>query len=139
MTNVFNVVFIRLNERILSTKTSQYIDLTRSTTSKLLDTDPQSFSLLKAPEMTAVVAQSCRYLAAKSEPGVRPLTVWLVADYDTDEGRALLLEAVKYLVSVVGCCCHIENLLCNVDTIKKNTRPISYIFNTKTFLVLSKC
>lgn len=107
-----------MNERILSTKTSQYIDLTRSTTSKLHDTDPQSFSLLKAPEMTAVMAQSCRYLAAKSEPGVRPLTVWLVADYDTDEGQALLLEAVKYLVSTVGSCCHIENLQCTVDTIK---------------------
>ncbi|KAK4305525.1 hypothetical protein Pmani_022586 [Petrolisthes manimaculis] len=87
----------RLNERILSTKTSQYIDLTRSTSSKFHDTDPQSFSLLKAPEMTAMVTQSCRYLTAKSEPGVRPLTIWLVGDYDTEEGRALLLEAVKYL------------------------------------------
>lgn len=87
----------RLNERILSTKTSSYIDLTGSSSTTLLGTSPKAFSLLKVPEMTAMVTRSSRYMTTKNDPAVRPITVWLVGDFDTEEGRALLLEGVKYL------------------------------------------
>lgn len=92
----------RLNERILSTKSSKYVDMTGESDLKLSGISLEDFSALKAPEMTSILANTFRYLSTKSEPAIRPLTVWLVADFDTEEGRTLLLEAVKYLVSY-GC------------------------------------
>lgn len=50
-------------------------------------------------DVAAVLDNSCRYMSTKTEPALRPLTLWLLADYDTEEGRELLLEAVKYTVS----------------------------------------
>lgn len=70
---------------------------------KLSGISVEDFSALKAPEMTSILANTCRYLSTKSEPAIRPLTVWVVADFDTTEGRALLLDAVKYLVSLEFC------------------------------------
>lgn len=87
----------RLNERILSTKSSKYVDMTGESDLKLSGISVEDFSALKAPEMTSILANTFRYLSTKSEPAIRPLTMWLVADFDTEEGRALLLEAVKYL------------------------------------------
>lgn len=87
----------RLNERILSTKSSTFIDLTGTSDKTLASMSVEAFSALKAPVMTAILADSCHYITTKSEPAVRPVTVWVVGDFDTEEGRALLLEAVKYL------------------------------------------
>ncbi|XP_071549472.1 UDP-glucose:glycoprotein glucosyltransferase 1 isoform X4 [Panulirus ornatus] len=87
----------RLNERILSTKSSTYIDLTGTSDKLVSSISAEDFSVLKAPEMTGIIADSCHYITTKSEPALRPLTVWIVGDFDTYEGRALLLEAVKYL------------------------------------------
>lgn len=89
----------RLNERILSTKSSTFIDLTGTSDKFVSRISAEDFSVLKAPEMTGIIADSCHYITTKSDPAVRPLTVWIVGDFDTQEGRALLLEAVKYLVS----------------------------------------
>ncbi|XP_045583681.2 UDP-glucose:glycoprotein glucosyltransferase 1 isoform X2 [Procambarus clarkii] len=87
----------RLNERILSTKSSTFIDLTGNTDKSKTSISVEAFSALKAPEMTSVIANSCHYITTKSEPAMRPVTAWVVGDFDTYEGRALLLEAVKYL------------------------------------------
>ena len=43
------------------------------------------------------LGNSCHYITTKNEPAVRFLTSWIVADFDTFEGRALLLETIKYL------------------------------------------
>lgn len=87
----------RLNERILSSKTSSYIDLTGVSDTTLSDMTVEQFRNLKTPEMTASLANSCHYITTKNEPTLRSLTAWVVGDFDTYEGRALLLEAVKYL------------------------------------------
>ncbi|XP_064106308.1 UDP-glucose:glycoprotein glucosyltransferase 1-like isoform X1 [Macrobrachium nipponense] len=87
----------RLNERILSTKTTSYIDLTGVVSSTMKELSVDSFRNLKASEMTAAIANSCHYITTKNEPTLRFLTSWIVADFDTIEGRALLLEAIKYL------------------------------------------
>lgn len=87
----------RLNERILSTKSSSYVDMTGESSLKLSGISVEDFSALKASEMTSIMTNSFRYLSTKSEPAIRPLTVWVVADFDTEEGRGLLVDAVKYL------------------------------------------
>lgn len=87
----------RLNERILSTKNSKFIDLTGTSGETLSSVPVESFATQKAPEMTATLANSCRYITTKNDHTLRPLTVWIVGDFDTYEGRAILLEGVKYL------------------------------------------
>lgn len=93
--------FIRLNDRILSTKSSSYVDMTGESNLRLSAVSVEEFSALKATEMTSIMTNSFHYLSTKSEPAIRPLTVWIVADFDTEEGRELFLEAIKYLVSCV--------------------------------------
>lgn len=73
--------------------------MTGESSLKLSAISVEDFSALKASEMTSIMTNSFRYLSTKSEPAIRPLTVWVVADFDTEEGRSLLLDAVKYLVS----------------------------------------
>ena len=73
--------------------------MTGESSLKLSAISVEDFSDLKASEMTSILTNSFRYLSTKTEPAIRPLTVWIVADVDTEEGRMLLLEAVKYLVS----------------------------------------
>lgn len=86
----------RLNERILSTKTSTYIDMTGGLIQNTKEVTMDEFTSLSAAQMTSVIANSCHYIAAKNNDKVRPLSIWVVADYDTSEGRALLKNAVKY-------------------------------------------
>lgn len=74
------------------------MDMTGESSLKLSGISLEDFSALEAPEMTSILANTFRYLSTKSEKAIRPLTVWIVADFDTEEGRALLLDAVKYLV-----------------------------------------
>lgn len=93
-------MYFRLNERILSTKNSKFIDLTGSSEETLSSVPVESFAAQKAPEMTATLANSCRYITTKNDLILRPLTVWIVGDFDTYEGRAILLEGVKYLVCI---------------------------------------
>ncbi|XP_042221378.1 UDP-glucose:glycoprotein glucosyltransferase 1-like isoform X2 [Homarus americanus] len=112
----------RLNERILNTKSSTYIDLTDTSDKLLNGISVEAFSTFKSPEMSAIIANSCHYITTKSEPAVRPLTVWVVGDFDTYEGRDLLLEAVKYLResnSVRLCAIH------NRDTATDTTKIFS--------------
>ncbi|MPC29875.1 UDP-glucose:glycoprotein glucosyltransferase [Portunus trituberculatus] len=87
----------RLNDRILSTKSSSYVDMTGESNLRLSAITLEDFSALKATEMTSIMTNSFHYLSTKTEPAIRPLTVWIVADFDTEEGRGLLVEAIKYL------------------------------------------
>ena len=61
--------------------------------------------LLNTPEMTSLIDSSCRYITTKNENVYRPLTVWVLADFDTEGGRQLLHHAVKYVVSTF--CLHL--------------------------------
>ncbi|KAL7645301.1 UNVERIFIED_CONTAM: hypothetical protein RMT77_003687 [Armadillidium vulgare] len=86
----------RLNDRILSNKHSKFLDMSEKYESSLQKFEPDDFAALSIPQMTAVIANSCRYIAYKNDDTLRPLSVWVFADFETEQGRAVLLEAIKY-------------------------------------------
>uniref|UniRef100_A0A6A7FWQ9 UDP-glucose:glycoprotein glucosyltransferase 1-like isoform X2 n=2 Tax=Hirondellea gigas TaxID=1518452 RepID=A0A6A7FWQ9_9CRUS len=91
----------RLNDRILNSKSSRFIDMSGTsseTISSLSATGDTKAALddLQLRDLGAVLDNSCHYISTKVDPALRPLTVWLLADFDTEQGRDLLLEAVKY-------------------------------------------
>ena len=97
----------------MDSKSSNFIDMS-GTVDTVLSTrsdDAQAYlNGLALRDVTAVLDNSCHYLSTKSEPALRPLTVFVLADFDTLEGRDLLLEAVKYTVcSVLQNCVGLYN------------------------------
>lgn len=53
---------------------------------------------LSVKEQTAQVVHRLRYLTLKETAATHPLTLWLVADLDTAEGRNLVIEALGNMV-----------------------------------------
>lgn len=68
-----------------------------NTAQKVIE-NPEAFGSLSAADMTGVVTSSLRYLAKQDEKSTRAITVWIVADLGTKEGRAVLYNAIKHLV-----------------------------------------
>ncbi|XP_018026730.1 UDP-glucose:glycoprotein glucosyltransferase 1 isoform X2 [Hyalella azteca] len=123
----------RLNERILNSKSSRSVDTSSTTTetlSHLSSTGAELKSTLDAlplRDVTGVLDNTCHYISTKTEPAVRPLTLWVIGDYDTPEGRDLLLEAVKYTResdSVRLCAIHHRNTSAAPST---SLVPLSHI------------
>ena len=61
----------------------------------------EEFEKLLIPQMTAAISNECHYISTKAEYSLRPLTIWVAADFDSQQGRDMLLNAVKYTVSNV--------------------------------------
>lgn len=69
----------RLNERILNTEKSRFLDLTKG---------------------LAKVGESMRYVTSKHHTDeVKPLTYWLLADLSQSDHRELLSSALEQMVS----------------------------------------
>uniref|UniRef100_A0A8D0HBJ3 UDP-glucose ceramide glucosyltransferase-like 1 n=1 Tax=Sphenodon punctatus TaxID=8508 RepID=A0A8D0HBJ3_SPHPU len=93
--NQLNVV-PRINSRILMPD-RDYLDLTA--TNNFFVDDFARFTVLDSKDKTAAVANSMTYLSKKDDSFVRPVTFWIVGDFDKPSGRQLLYDAIKHLKS----------------------------------------
>ncbi|XP_059506997.1 UDP-glucose:glycoprotein glucosyltransferase 1 isoform X2 [Stegostoma tigrinum] len=86
----------RINSRILSSE-RDYLDL--SAEAKDGVDDYSHFVFLKSEEKSAAVANNMQYLSKRDDKYIRPLTFWIVGDFDDSSGRQLLYESLKHLKS----------------------------------------
>ncbi|XP_042638197.1 UDP-glucose:glycoprotein glucosyltransferase 1 [Orycteropus afer afer] len=91
----------RINSRILTAE-RKYLDLT-STNNFFVD-DYARFSVLDSQGKTAAIANSMNYLTKRGmsskeiydDSFIRPITFWIVGDFDRLSGRQLLYDAIKH-------------------------------------------
>uniref|UniRef100_A0A8C0J2V3 UDP-glucose ceramide glucosyltransferase-like 1 n=1 Tax=Chelonoidis abingdonii TaxID=106734 RepID=A0A8C0J2V3_CHEAB len=91
----------RINSRILMSD-REYLDLTA--TNNFFVDDYARFTVLNSKDKTAAVANSMTYLTKKGmsskeiydDSFVRPVTFWIVGDFDKPSGRQLLYDAIKH-------------------------------------------
>ncbi|XP_053315400.1 UDP-glucose:glycoprotein glucosyltransferase 1 isoform X2 [Spea bombifrons] len=83
----------RINMRILEPQ-RHYLDFTA--TNNFFVDDYARFSVLDTDDKTAAIANSMNYLTKKDDSFVRPVTLWIVGDFDTPSGRQLLYDAIKH-------------------------------------------
>uniref|UniRef100_A0A8C3TM59 UDP-glucose ceramide glucosyltransferase-like 1 n=1 Tax=Catharus ustulatus TaxID=91951 RepID=A0A8C3TM59_CATUS len=83
----------RINSRILRSD-REYLDLT-GMNNHFVD-DFARFTTLDSKDKTAAVANSMTYLTKKDDSFVRPVTFWIVGDFDRPSGRQLLYDAIKH-------------------------------------------
>uniref|UniRef100_A0A8C0JT06 UDP-glucose ceramide glucosyltransferase-like 1 n=1 Tax=Canis lupus dingo TaxID=286419 RepID=A0A8C0JT06_CANLU len=91
----------RINSRILTSE-REYLDLTA--TNNFFVDDYARFSVLDSQGKTAAIANSMNYLTKKGmsskeiydDSFIRPVTFWIVGDFDSPSGRQLLYDAIKH-------------------------------------------
>ncbi|ETE67294.1 UDP-glucose:glycoprotein glucosyltransferase 1, partial [Ophiophagus hannah] len=83
----------RINSRILMSD-REYLDLTAN--NNFYVDDYARFSTLDSKDKTAAIANSMTYLTKKDDTFVRPVTFWIVGDFDKPSGRQLLYDAIKH-------------------------------------------
>uniref|UniRef100_H2UQ26 UDP-glucose ceramide glucosyltransferase-like 1 n=1 Tax=Takifugu rubripes TaxID=31033 RepID=H2UQ26_TAKRU len=92
----------RINPRVLSTSRT-YLDL--SDTNNYFVDDYARFSTLSVKEKSTAVANSMNYMTKKGitstnkhdEGYIRPVTFWVVGDFDSPSGRQLLSDAIRHM------------------------------------------
>uniref|UniRef100_A0A8C5B4H8 UDP-glucose glycoprotein glucosyltransferase 1 n=1 Tax=Gadus morhua TaxID=8049 RepID=A0A8C5B4H8_GADMO len=99
MMNQPNVV-PRINPRVLDTSRT-YLDLsdTSEDTHNFFVDDYARFSTLDTKQRSTAVANSMNYMTKKDDGFVRPVTFWVVGDFDQPSGRQLLYDAIKHMKS----------------------------------------
>ncbi|KAM9085881.1 UDP-glucose:glycoprotein glucosyltransferase 1 isoform 6-T6 [Megaptera novaeangliae] len=91
----------RINSRILTAE-REYLDLTA--TNNFFVDDYARFTVLDSQGRTAAIANSMNYLTKKGmsskeiydDSFIRPVTFWIVGDFDSPPGRQLLYDAIKH-------------------------------------------
>ncbi|XP_017158092.1 UDP-glucose:glycoprotein glucosyltransferase 1 isoform X2 [Poecilia reticulata] len=86
----------RINSRVLSTSRT-YLDL--SNTNNYFIDDYARFSTLDSKEKSTAVANSMNYMTKKDDGYIRPVTFWVVGDFDKPSGRQLLYDAIRHMKS----------------------------------------
>ncbi|XP_036410069.1 UDP-glucose:glycoprotein glucosyltransferase 1 isoform X2 [Megalops cyprinoides] len=84
----------RINSRILATS-RQYLDLS-STSNHFVD-DYARFLFLDSKEKSTAVANSMNYMTKKDDSYIRPVTFWVVGDFDHPSGRQLLYDSIRHM------------------------------------------
>ncbi|XP_029350416.1 UDP-glucose:glycoprotein glucosyltransferase 1 isoform X2 [Echeneis naucrates] len=92
----------RINPRVLSTS-RKYLDL--SNTNNFFVDDYARFSTLDTKEKNTAVANSMSYMTKKGmtttnrhdDGYIRPVTFWVVGDFDKPSGRQLLYDAIRHM------------------------------------------
>ncbi|XP_062521392.1 UDP-glucose:glycoprotein glucosyltransferase 1-like [Corticium candelabrum] len=88
-------VFKRYNSEIFSQK-NERIDMSYSTA--VVSSDGMSFMGLIGRQQTAILSQKLKYLSNPAEEfSTKSVTVWLVMDITSDEGRKLILNAFEHV------------------------------------------
>ncbi|XP_056004849.1 UDP-glucose:glycoprotein glucosyltransferase 1-like isoform X3 [Ostrea edulis] len=83
----------RMNSRVLSPPKKSLDFSTVIDDSLSLDSIYQKSS----GEITAIMARDMKYLTRKDEDSLHPVTVWVVCDVETPQGRELLYSAIRQL------------------------------------------
>lgn len=83
-------VMPRLNDRVLSS-TTKYLDLTAT-----VEGGHQDLTGLSSRQLLAVFADSINYVSSNTK-ALTPISLWLVADVTSTEGRQLLQNALDYI------------------------------------------
>ncbi|XP_069752683.1 UDP-glucose:glycoprotein glucosyltransferase 1 isoform X2 [Narcine bancroftii] len=86
----------RINPRILSSE-RDYLSLSTNANNGV--DDYAHFAFLKTEKKSAAVANSISYLSKRDDKYIRPLTFWIIGDFDDSLGRQLLYESLKHLKS----------------------------------------
>uniref|UniRef100_A0A3Q3WAW8 Uncharacterized protein n=1 Tax=Mola mola TaxID=94237 RepID=A0A3Q3WAW8_MOLML len=86
----------RINPRVLSTSRT-YLDLSDAN-NHFVD-DYARFSTLDTKEKNTAVANSMNYMTKKgnNDGYIRPVTFWVVGDFDKPSGRQLLYDAIRHM------------------------------------------
>ncbi|KAI4886186.1 hypothetical protein NFI96_032341, partial [Prochilodus magdalenae] len=84
----------RINSRILTT-TRTYLDLS-STHNHFID-EYSRFVFLDTKDKNTAVANSMNYMTKKDDGVIRPVTFWVVGDFDHPSGRHLLYDAIRHM------------------------------------------
>ncbi|XP_076013398.1 UDP-glucose:glycoprotein glucosyltransferase 1 [Genypterus blacodes] len=84
----------RINPRVLSTSRT-YLDL--SDTNNHFVNEYARFLTLDTKEKNAAVANSMNYMTKKDDTYIRPVTFWVVGDFDKPSGRQLLYDAIRHM------------------------------------------
>ncbi|XP_034145677.1 UDP-glucose:glycoprotein glucosyltransferase 1 isoform X2 [Esox lucius] len=85
----------RINPRILSTART-YLDLS-NTNNHFIDAYAR-FLFLDTRDKSTAVANSMNYMTKKVDDGyIRPVTFWIVGDFDRPSGRQLLYDAIRHM------------------------------------------
>ncbi|KAK2891958.1 UDP-glucose:glycoprotein glucosyltransferase 1 isoform X2 [Channa argus] len=84
----------RINPRVLSTSRT-YLDL--SDTNNFFIDDYARFSALDSRQKSTAVANSMNYMTKKDDAFIRPVTFWVVGDFDKPSGRQLLYDAIRHM------------------------------------------
>ncbi|CAK6966998.1 UDP-glucose:glycoprotein glucosyltransferase 1 [Scomber scombrus] len=84
----------RINPRVLSTSRT-YLDLS-DTNNHFID-DYARFSSLDTKEKSTAVANSMNYMTKKDDGYIRPVTFWVVGDFDKPSGSQLLYDAIRHM------------------------------------------
>ncbi|XP_062950873.1 UDP-glucose:glycoprotein glucosyltransferase 1 isoform X2 [Cynocephalus volans] len=112
----------RINSRILTAE-REYLDLTAN--NNFFVDDYARFTVLDSQGKTAAIANSMNYLTKKGmsskeiydDTFIRPVTFWIVGDFDSPSGRQLLYDAIKHQKSS-------NNV--RISTINNPSEEISY-------------
>ena len=83
-------VMPRLNDRVLSSST-KYLDLTAT-----VQGGNQDLADLSSRQLLATFADSINYVSSSTK-ALTPISVWLVADVTSSDGRALLQNGLDYI------------------------------------------
>lgn len=86
----------RINPRVLSTSRT-YLDLSE-TNNHFVD-EYARFLTLDVKEKNTAVANSLNYMTKKDDGYIRPVTFWVVGDFDRPSGRKLLYDAIRHMKS----------------------------------------
>ncbi|KAM6973039.1 UDP-glucose:glycoprotein glucosyltransferase 1 [Aplochiton taeniatus] len=84
----------RINPRVLSTSRA-YLDL--SDTNNYFIDEYARFLFLDTKEKSTAVANSMNYMTKKDDGYIRPVTFWVVGDFDRPSGRQLLYDAIRHM------------------------------------------
>uniref|UniRef100_A0A6Q2ZGE8 UDP-glucose ceramide glucosyltransferase-like 1 n=1 Tax=Esox lucius TaxID=8010 RepID=A0A6Q2ZGE8_ESOLU len=79
----------RINPRILSTART-YLDLSNTNAYA-------RFLFLDTRDKSTAVANSMNYMTKKDDGYIRPVTFWIVGDFDRPSGRQLLYDAIRHM------------------------------------------
>uniref|UniRef100_A0AAY5E847 UDP-glucose glycoprotein glucosyltransferase 1 n=1 Tax=Electrophorus electricus TaxID=8005 RepID=A0AAY5E847_ELEEL len=84
----------RINSRILATNRS-YLDL--SSINNHFIHEYARFLFLDTREKNTAVANSMNYMTKKEDGAIRPVTFWVVGDFDQPSGRQLLYDGIRHM------------------------------------------
>ncbi|KRY68048.1 UDP-glucose:glycoprotein glucosyltransferase 1 [Trichinella pseudospiralis] len=87
-------VLPKLNYNILQME-NIFLDMTD--TAKHGAMSVEKFSHLDSSEKTQFIIDSILYLTKNDDDILRPVTLWIVADVESDDGQQFFLNAIKYL------------------------------------------